>query len=117
MIGLVLIAYVRAYIVSRNQLGLEVAALRQQLIVFKRKQPRPSLRNVDRLFWVALRSLWSSWAGALIIVKAETVVSWHRAGFRLFWRLRSRPLGRPRLDEEVRSLIRRMKTENPGWGG
>jgi putative transposase len=47
-------------------------------------------------------------------VKAETVVSWHRAGFRLFWRLRSLPLGRPRLNEEVRSLIRRM--DNPGWG-
>jgi hypothetical protein len=74
------------------------------------------LRNIDRLFWVALRCAWSGWASALIIVKAETVVSWHRAGFRLFWRLRSRPLGRPPINLEVRSLIRRMKADNPGWG-
>jgi hypothetical protein len=49
-------------------------------------------------------------------VKPETVVCWHRAGSRLFWRLRSRRLGRPRLSEEIRMLIRRMKTDNPGWG-
>ncbi len=77
MIGLVVsaIVYLRAFIVSRHWLGLEAAALRQQLVVFKRKQPRPPLRNIDRLFWVALRCAWSGWAGALIIVKAETVVS------------------------------------------
>jgi hypothetical protein len=54
---------------------LEAAALRQQLVVFKRKRPRPLLRNIDRLFWVALRRWWTGWAGTLIIVKAETVVS------------------------------------------
>jgi transposase InsO family protein len=74
------------------------------------------LRNIDRLFWVALQRCWSGWAGALIMVKAETVVSWHRAGFRLFWRLRSRPLGRPKIHGEIRALIRRMKTDNPSWG-
>ncbi len=118
MIGFLLatIAYVRAYVVSRHRLGLEAAALRQQLIALKRKRPRPSLRNVDRFFWVALRRLWTGWDSALIIVKAETVVSWHRAGFRLFWRLRSRPLGRPMIDHEMRALIRRMKMENPNWG-
>ena len=106
MIGFLLAAtaYVRAYVVSRHRLGLEAAALRQQLIVLKRNRPRPPLRNVDRLFWVALRRLWTGWARALIIVKAETVVSWHRAGFRLFWRLRSRPLGRPKIDHEMRAL-------------
>jgi transposase InsO family protein len=118
MIGLFLaaIAYVRAYVVSRHRLGLEVAALRQQLVVFKRKRPRPLLRNLDRFFWVTLRRWWSGWADALIIVKAETVVSWHRTGFRLFWRLRSRPLGRPKINEEIRALIRRMKADNPRWG-
>ena len=118
MIGFLLatIAYVRAYAVSRHRLGLEAAVLRQQLIVFKRKQPRPSLRNIDRISWIAIRRLWTGWAGALIIVKTETVVSWHRAGFRLFWRLRSRPLGRPKIGHEMRALIRRMKMENPGWG-
>ena len=118
MVALVVsaMAYLRAFIVSRHRLGLEAAALRQQLVVFKRKRPRPPLRNIDRLFWVALRSAWSGWAGALMMVKAETVVSWHRAGFRLFWRLRSRPLGRPPINPEVSSLIRRMKVDNPGWG-
>ena len=88
MIGLLLaaIAHARAYVVSRHRLALEMAALRQQLVVFKRKRPRPLLGNIDRLFWVTLRQSWSGWAAALIIVKAETVVSWHRAGFRLFWR-------------------------------
>ena len=82
MIGLVLAGfdYVRAYLVSRHQFGLEAAALRQQLVVFKRKQPRPRLGQIDRFFWLALRRIWSGWAGALIIVKAEIVVSWHRAG-------------------------------------
>src|SRR6266567_5786785 len=109
-----MLAYLRAFILPRHRLGLGTAALRQQLAVFERKQPRPRLRRVDRAFWVALRHLWSGWADALIIVKPETVVSWHRAGFRLFWRLRSRPksLGRPKIDAEVRSLIRRMANEN-----
>jgi hypothetical protein len=103
------ITYVRAYIVSRHRLWLEIAALRQQLVVCKRKRPRPLLRHLDRLFWVGLRQWWTGWASALIIVRAETVVSWHRAGFQLFWRLRSRPLGRPKISDEIRGLIRRMK--------
>ena len=116
MLALVLavIAYLRVYVVSRHRLALEVAALRQQLVVFKRQRKRPLRCHMDRLFWIALRRWWSGWSDALIIVKAETVVSWHRAGFRLFWRLRSRPLGRPKINEEVRSLIRRIQIDNPG---
>ena len=56
-------------------IGLEIAALRQQLVVFKRKRPLPLLRNLDRLFWVALRKWWTGWASALMIVRTETVVS------------------------------------------
>ena len=63
-----------------------------------------------------MRQWWTGWASALIIVRAETVVSWHRAGFRLFWRLRLRPLGRPKISDEIQGLIRRMKMDNPGWG-
>jgi putative transposase len=102
---------------SRHDLGLEVIALRQQLGVLKRKNPRPRLHGWDRLFWIVLRRLWSRWAEALIIVKPETVVSWHRAGFRLYWRFlsRRRP-GRPRITSELRQLIQRMATENPIWG-
>ena len=99
----------------RYNLGLEILALRQQLGVLKRKNPRPRLRFHDRMFWVLLRRLWPSWSSVLVIVKPETVVAWHRAGFRLFWRLRSRPkrLGRPKINAEVRALIRRMVSENP----
>ena len=109
MIALVfaVIAYCRAFFIGRHRLGMEVAALRHQLVVFKRKQPRPRLCGCDRAFWVALRRLWPGWVNALIIVKPDTVVSWHRAGFRLFWRLRSRPrrLGWPKISPEVRQLI------------
>jgi transposase InsO family protein len=83
----------------------------------KQKHPRPKVRAADRLFWVLLRRVWSQWANALIIVKPETVVRWHRQGFRLFWRWKSRTksAGRPRIPKEVRDLIHRMALEN-GWG-
>ena len=120
MIALVLavIAYCRVFFIGRHRLGLELAALRQQLVVFQRKQPRPHLCDLDRAFWVALRRLWPGWANALIIVKPDTVIAWHRAAFRLFWRWRSRPKrpGRPSISVEIQRLIRRMKSENPSWG-
>jgi putative transposase len=107
-----------AFFRSRYNLGLEILALRQQLGVLKRKHPRARLRIQDRIFWTLLRWLWPAWNHVLVLVKPETVVAWHRAGFRLFWRLRSRPrsLGRPKIDPEVRALIRRMVNENPSWG-
>jgi putative transposase len=70
---------------------------------------------VDRLFWTTLRRVYSGWIDALIIVRPETVVSWHHAGFRLFWRWQSRQPGRPKVTGEIRELIGRMKSENPGW--
>src|ERR1035437_7490216 len=87
----------------RHDLGLEILALRQQLAVFKRRRPRPCLKRRDRLFWVALCSLWDRWTDALIIVKPETVVRWHRAGFRLYWRFPSRVsrLGRRKIDTNL----------------
>jgi putative transposase len=107
-----------AFVRSRYSLGLEILALRQQLVVLKRKIPRPRLRIQDRIFWILLCRLWPAWSHVLVIVKPESVVAWHRAGFRLFWRLRScsRNLGRPRIDAEVRALIRRMVKENSTWG-
>ena len=115
---LAMLAFARAFLMSRHDLAMETAALRQQLAVYKRKQPRPKLSQVDRLFWVVVRRVWNNWPSALVLVKPDTVVSWHRAGFRLFWRWRSRPhrVGRPKVAEEVRRLIRRMKRENPSWG-
>ena len=115
---LAVLVYVSALVSSRHRLALEAVALRQQLAVYKRKQPRPKLRPSDRLFWVVLRRVCKNWSEALILVKPDTVVSWHRAGYRLFWKWRSRSqrVGRPKVAEEVRYLIRRMKKENPSWG-
>jgi putative transposase len=78
------VAVVRVFFICRTNLALEILALRQQVAVLKRKRPRPKLNSMDRLFWTALRGLWSRWAEALLIVKPETVVRWHRAGFRLY---------------------------------
>jgi hypothetical protein len=71
----------------------------------------------DRLFWTTLRRVWSRWTDVLIVVKPETVVDWHRAGFRLFWKWRSRAGGgRPATTADIRTLIRRVAEENPTWG-
>ena len=101
------LAYVRAFLIARQLLALEAAALRQQLAVYKRKRP-PKLNRFDRLFWVVVRRIWTNWSEALILVKPETVLSWHRAGYRLFWTWRSRRQreGRPKVAEEVGDLIR-----------
>ena len=85
------VAFFSAFFRSRYNLSLEIIALRQQLGVLKRKHPRPRLQTRDRMVWILLRRIWPSWSNALIIVKPQTVVAWHRAGFRLFWRIRSRP--------------------------
>jgi putative transposase len=104
---------------SRRHLLLENLALRQQLAVLKRRHPKPRLALVDKLFWVAARRFWSEWKQALIVITPETVVRWHRAGFRFYWRLISRvrkPAGRRKLAKEVRDLIFRMVAENSTWG-
>ena len=112
------LAAIRVFFRSGVDTSLEVLALRQQVALLKRKRPRPSLNRLDRLFWTTLRKLWPRWPDVLVIVKPETVVGWHRAGFRLYWRWRSRHRpGRPRITQEIRDLIRRMANENPQWGG
>jgi hypothetical protein len=70
-----MLAYLAAFVVSRHHLAIEMAALRQQLAVYKRRQPRPKLNRFDRLFWVVLRQIWNNWSEALILVKPDTVVS------------------------------------------
>src|SRR5580704_10207015 len=101
---------------NRAVLELENLALRHQLHVLRRQRPgRPRLFTIDRLLWVWLYRLWPSCLETMVLVKPATVVQWHRQGFRLFWRWRSR-LGRPSLDREVRDLIRQMNAANPLWG-
>jgi len=105
----------RAGFRSRTGLIAENLALRQQLAVLRRRQPRPQLRPLDRAFWVVLCGSWSRWTDALAIVKPATVVEWHRRGFASFWTRKSRPIGRPQIGDEVIDLIRRMARENPTW--
>src|SRR5437879_9880585 len=104
---------------GRPSLLLENLALRQQLVALKRRHPRPSLGLFDKLFWVIARWIWSAWKHSLILVTPETVVRWHRTGFRIYWRLVSRvrrPVGRRPTPKEVRDLIFRMVADNPTWG-
>ena len=103
---------------STARLEAENAALRQQLIVLRRKVPgRVKLTNGDRIFFVWLRRLFPSARPALVLVQPETLIRWHREGFRRYWRWKSRRrLGRPPVCNELRDLIGRMSRENPLWG-
>jgi putative transposase len=98
----------------------EVIALRHQLIVLRRTQKtkRLILRRADRCLWVWLSQLWSGWRSALVIVKPETVIAWHRQGFRRYWTLKIRHgrTGRPRVSKETRDLIKTMSRMNVLWG-
>ena len=95
---LTFISVLRVFFRTRSDTALEVLALRQQVAVLKRKRPRPILNRLDRLFWTTLHACWPRWADVLVIVKPQTVISWHRAGFRLYWRWRSRPRRGPTED-------------------
>jgi putative transposase len=111
-------ALLRVLFASRAGLAAENLALREQLVVLQRSVKRPRLRRLDRVFWAWLSRLWARWRSCLLIVKRETVVRWHRQGFKAFWRRKSRKgrLGRPPVEAEIRRLIRRVSRENPTWG-
>src|SRR5689334_18588391 len=103
---------------SKSRLEAENAALRHQLIVLRRKvQGRVRLTNNDRWFFILLYRWFPSILQVLTIIRPETLVRWHRAGFRCYWRWKSRSLGgRPQIETALRVLIRRMSIENPLWG-
>jgi putative transposase len=108
----------RAMFIPKACLAIENLALRQQLAVCKQSAKRPKLRQRDRVFWVWFSYLWPDWRSALAIVQPETVIKWHRMGFKLYWRWKSRAgkPGRPPIEREIRNLIRQMSKENPTWG-
>src|SRR5918996_2549188 len=111
-------AFVRSLLGSSAAVTLENVALRHQLAVLQRSVGRPRLDRWERLVWIGLSQLWAGWRSTLVIVQPATVLAWHRQGFRLYWRWKSRgrSMGRPPLDLELRTLIRRMARENPTWG-
>ncbi|MBM3747398.1 MAG: transposase family protein [Acidobacteria bacterium] len=114
----VLAAAASAAFKTRAALHQENLALRHQLGVLHRSVKRPKLTAADRFLWAWLSRLWADWRAALVIVKPETVIAWHRQGFRLFWtwKVRHGQAGRPAISREVRDLIRTMSRENPLWG-
>src|SRR5262245_44234301 len=103
---------------SKSRLEAENAALRYQLIVLRRKmRGRIRLTNGDRLFFIQLYRWFPSVLKVITVIRSETLVRWHRAGFRRYWCWKSRLVGgRPQINAELRALIRRMSIENPLWG-
>src|ERR1700690_2412335 len=102
---------------SHSGLLLENLALRHQLPVLKRPARKPKLPPADRLLWVGLRRIWPHWQQALLLFQPQTIIAWHRLGFGLFWRWKSRTrAGRPSVEGELIALIQRMWQANPTWG-
>ena len=103
---------------GHKQVALENVALRHQLAVFTRQRKRPRLRDMDRLFWIALKRIWKDWRATLVIVQPETVIAWQRKRFKRYWwglSQRKGP-GRPPVHTEIRKLVRTMMAANPLWG-
>ena len=114
---LLLLSTLRQFTQTRSDLLLEILALRQQIEILRRRYPRPKLRRTNRLFWIGLCRHWEGWRSALLIVQPETVLRWHREGYRRYWRWVSRKRrGRPPVPREVIEVIRRISVEQPSWG-
>jgi hypothetical protein len=101
---------------SRTVLAAENLFLRKQLALFQEREKRAKPTTAADRFVFSKLARFFDWRSALVIVKPATLIGWHRAAFRKFWRWKSRPVGRPQVSAEVRRLIRRMAAENPTWG-
>lgn len=101
-----------------RMLIIENLVLRQQLSIMKQSVKRPKIRKRDRVFWILLSRFWKDWRDALMVVKPETVIRWHRKGFKLFWTYKSRKRGpgRPCIDSKIKNLTKDMAKANPLWG-
>ena len=116
---LALLAAIRSLLWSRARLQAEVLALRHQLLVLKRQCAgrRVHFRTSDRVLWSWLSRLWLGWRQGLLLVRPETVIRWHRQGFRLYWRWKSgRRVGQPAIPVDIRDLVRTISRDNPLWG-
>ncbi|MGQ0552650.1 MAG: integrase core domain-containing protein [Planctomycetota bacterium] len=113
-----LLLMLRALLLDRRRLLLENAALRHQVAVLKRSVKRPRIEDSDRIFWIVMHRALKEWRDCLLIVKPETVIRWHRKGWRAYWRRKSKPhkVGRPSIGWVLVYLIKRLSQENPLWG-
>ena len=107
--------YFRQLFRTKQDLILENLMLRQQLNIYKRKNKRPKLENIDRIILVWISRVFSKWKSALVVAKVSTLIGWHRKGFKLYWKRKSRRVGRPNINWELIKLVRRMQKENPLW--
>jgi len=108
---------IRTLFKSKEFLIMELMAKSQQLSVYENTIKRVKLKNTDRKFWVTLSRIWPEWKRALVIVKPETVIRWHRKGFKYYWKwLSRRKSGRPVINWKLIKLIRKISRENPFWG-
>ncbi len=112
------LALINSLVADRSRLALENVALRQQIVVLKRSVKRAKIEDSDRVFWILMRRLLDTWRDTLMIVEPETVIAWHRKGWRYYWDRKSKQgkSGRPPIDSEIIELIRRMSRENVTWG-
>ena len=103
---------------GRAAVSAENRRLRQQLAVLPSSVKRPRLQRLDRIFWVWLSRLWRGCRSGLFVVQPETVIRWHRKGFRLYWPLKfTEPVRpRPKLEAEIRALTGRVSRDDPTWG-
>jgi len=116
--SLAVLKTLRSLFQSHRRLALENLALRQQLAMLKSSVKRPRASALDRLFWVLFAKYVNGWRAMLHALQPDTVVRWHRAGFRHYWlwKSRRRRVGRPPIDREIRNLIHEMQSANVGWG-
>jgi transposase InsO family protein len=111
------LAIIKAFFFKRSLLVAENILLRQQLIIFKRSAKKPALKTSDRIIIAFIAKLYRNWKNALLIISPDTIIKWHRKGFRLYWNWKSRGKpGRTTIPEELKDLIRKMSSENPTWG-
>jgi len=112
---MLILEFLRLQFKTRQGLILENLLLRQQIIILKRKTKRLKLKNIDRIILIWIIKIFSNWKTALIIVKPATLIGWHKKGFKFYWGLKSRRVGRPVIDWELIKLIRKLQKENQTW--
>ena len=100
---------------QRRAVAAEILVLRRQIALYRERGIKPRRIDAVTRISLALLSRFFNWRGALVVVRPETMIRWHRAGWKLFWRLKSRR-GRPPIPRQIQALIRRMANENPSWG-
>lgn len=111
-----MLRFLLTFFKSKTQLRLDNVFLRKQLEIVNRSNKKLLIQNRDRFFFILMKRFSSHWKESLVIIKPETVINWHRKGFKIYWTWKSKRKGRPRIDREIIQLIKQMANENQMWG-